>query len=102
VSNNQNNLFYFWTKSLILSQNKYYSKVIHFHNKKVLIWKTGIPQKAKSALKITAAVLFKLFITDNETCNTTDAILRMSGTMFSNLISLQSMMPGEEKNKTTQ
>jgi len=32
----------------------------------------------------------------------TDAILRMSGTMFSNLNSLQSMMPDEEKNKTTQ
>jgi len=42
--------------------------------------------------KIAASVLLKLFISSDERCHTTDATLRKSGTLFSNVNNIQSML----------
>jgi len=54
--------------------------------------------------KTAASVLLKLFISSNKWCHTTDAPSRMSGTPFSNVnnIHVHSMIPGDQKNITTQ
>jgi len=51
--------------------------------------------------KIAASVLYKLFISSNERCPTTDAPWRMSGTLFLNVNNIQSMIPDDQKNIST-
>jgi len=52
--------------------------------------------------KISASILLKLFIDGNKRCHTTDATERMSGTLVSNVSSIQSMIQNGHKNITTQ
>jgi len=52
--------------------------------------------------KTAASVLLKLFISGFEIFHTTDAPLRMSGTPFSNVNNIQSVIFEDQKNITTQ
>jgi len=52
--------------------------------------------------KKAASILFKLFISGNEGCHTTDAPYHISGTPFPNVNNIQSMIPEDQKNITIQ
>ena len=52
--------------------------------------------------KMPGSVLLKLFIGGNERCHTTDIPFRMSGTLFSNVNNIQSIIPDDQKNITIQ
>jgi len=52
--------------------------------------------------EIEATVLLKLFIKSNDTCQTTDAIKFMCSTLFLNQNNIQSMIPVDQTNITTQ
>ena len=52
--------------------------------------------------KISASVLLKLFINGNETCYTTDAPYLMGGILLSNVNNIQSMIPVDQTNTSTQ
>jgi len=52
--------------------------------------------------KTAAAVLLKLFIFNNKRSHTTDVLLCMSETLFSNVNIIQSIIPEEQNNITTQ
>jgi len=52
--------------------------------------------------KVAASVLLKMLISADERCQTTDALLRMSGTLFSNVNNIQSMIPEDQKYITIQ
>ena len=47
--------------------------------------------------KIAASVLLKLFINENEKCQYTDNPKRMSGTLFSNVNNIPSLIPNDQK-----
>jgi len=48
--------------------------------------------------KIAASVLLKLLMRGNERCHTTDALYRLSGTLFLNVNKIQFMIPEEKNN----
>jgi len=52
--------------------------------------------------KTAASDLLKLFISGNEKCHTTDSPKRMNGTLFSNVDKIQSIIPENQKNITSQ
>jgi len=60
------------------------------------------PQKHNLHGKTASSVVLKLFNSGNERCHTTDAPLRMSGTPFLNVNNIQSIIPEDQKNITTQ